>query len=267
MTASPAPGTRGPDAAPGPVFRAPIDAVVAQLTARALLGRRRAILLAVIPALMIVVALIVRWIGEPGPRATGDLMTAFSITIVVPLVALIAGTGAIGPEVDDGSILYLLAKPLSRYTIASSKYAVAAATVLVFAVLTSLVAGLLVAQGSDARRVAVALTAAAAVAGLAYTAAFLALSVFTRMSVVIGLLYVLVWESLVGGLIPGAQRVSVRQWSLAVGERVLGSRGTDLGVDSPVGFVVAVGLLAVVTIGSVLLAGWRLRSARLTSDE
>ena len=44
---------------------------------------------------------------------------------MVPLIALIAGTGALGPEIDDGSIVYLLAKPLPRREIVFTKLAVA----------------------------------------------------------------------------------------------------------------------------------------------
>ena len=41
----------------------------------------------------------------------------------MPLLGLIAGTGAIGPEIDEGSIVYLLAKPLNRYSIVVTKLA------------------------------------------------------------------------------------------------------------------------------------------------
>ncbi len=37
----------------------------------------------------------------------------------------------------------------------------------------------------------------------------------SRNAVVIGLLYALIWESLVGTFVPGAQTLSVQQWALA----------------------------------------------------
>ena len=52
----------------------------------------------------------------------------------MPLLSLIAGTGSIGPEIDDGSIVYLLAKPLNRYSIVVTKLAVAIGVVIVFGV-------------------------------------------------------------------------------------------------------------------------------------
>ena len=43
-------------------------------------------------------------------------------TLALPLVALLATSAVLGPEVDDGSIVYLLAKPVNRYGLAISKY-------------------------------------------------------------------------------------------------------------------------------------------------
>ena len=57
-----------------------------------------------------------------GPLAP-DLLGAFGIAILMPLLGLIAGTGSIGPEIDEGSIVYLLAKPLNRYSIVVTKLA------------------------------------------------------------------------------------------------------------------------------------------------
>ena len=79
-----------------------------------------------------------------------------------------------------------------------------------------------------------------------------------------GLVYALVWESLVGGLVPGAQALSVQQWSLAVVQQVLGDSAQLLGVDAAVGFGTAAVLLAVVTLAATAYAGRRLQRLRLT---
>ena len=71
---------------------------------------------------------------------------------MVPLVALLAISGLLASEIDDGSISYLLAKPISRYTIVVSKLVVALACVLVFAAVPMLVAGLVLLPGEPAVR-------------------------------------------------------------------------------------------------------------------
>ena len=114
---------------------------------------------------------------------------------------------------------------------------------------------------------AVAYAVGALVAGIAYGAFFLLLAVLTRNAVVVGLIYALIWETLVGSFVPGAQTLSIQQWSLAITEKVVGSDAEQLGVTSAVGLGAAVPLLLVVIVGSTWYAGWRLRTLRLTSDE
>ena len=103
--------------------------------------------------------------------------------------------------------------------------------------------------------------------GLAGTAIFVALSVVTRNAVIIGLLYALLWETVLGGYVPGVRNVSVRQWALAAAERLLGDRATMWGVTSEVSLTAALALLAVATIGAVVLAVRRLQTLRLTSAD
>jgi ABC-2 type transport system permease protein len=243
-----------------------MNATVAQLTARSLLGRRRALLLLALPAVVLLLSGAVRWLAGQDPDNTVVLLGGFAVGTLVPLLGLIAGTGAIGPEIDDGSIVYLLSKPLRRSSIVHSKLAVAIGVVAAFAVLPTFVAGLVLSGTAD--KLAVAYAVGALVAGIAYCALFLALAVITRHAVVMGLLYALIWESLIGNLVPGAQALSIQQWAMAITEKVVGtSRSAELGIDPAVGLGAAIPLLLVVTVGFTWYAGSRLRSLRLSSDE
>ena len=103
-------------------------------------------------------------------------------------------------------------------------------------------------------------------AGVAYSAVFLLLAVVTRNAVVIGLIYALIWESLVGGLVPGAQTLSIQQWSLAVAQRVLGDSAERLNVLAAVGFATGMVLLTAVTVGATAYAGRKLQTLRLNDD-
>jgi ABC-2 type transport system permease protein len=242
-----------------------MNTTVAQLTWSSLLGRRRALVLVLLPAVLLLLAVVIRATAGQDLAIATFLLGSFALGTLMPLLGLLAGTGSIGPEIDDGSVVYLLAKPLSRASIAVTKYAVAAVTVVAFGVLPTLVAGLLVAGGRSG--VALGYTVATLAAGLAYAAVFLLLAVITRNAVVVGLLYALVWESVVGGFVPGAQTLSIQQWGLALAEGIVGTDAKRLGVTSPVPLPLAVVLLVVVTAGAVWLAGRRLASLRLSSDE
>jgi ABC-2 type transport system permease protein len=242
-----------------------MNATVVELTWRALLGRRRSLLLAALPVVLLLLSVVVRLAHGRDPQAAVNLLGAFALGFLIPLISLIAGTGAIGPEIDDGSIVYVLAKPLSRPSIVNSKLAVAVAVVTMFGAVPTLIAGVITAGGAD--RVAIAYGLGALVAGIAYCAVFLLLAVLTRNAVVVGLLYALLWESVVGGYVPGAQALSIQQWSLALAEKVIGSNAGTYGIDAAVNLTTSMILLVVVTVGATVYAGRRLRSLRFTHEE
>jgi ABC-2 type transport system permease protein len=242
-----------------------VNATVVQLTARSLLGRRRAYLLLALSLILLLLCALVRGLAGQDNDITVGILGGFALATIVPLLGLIAGTGAIGPEIDDGSIVYLLSKPLSRFSIVLSKVVVAVAVITVFGSVTVLLAGLVLSGTSD--NLAVGYAVGALVAGVGYGTLFLLLAVVTRHAVVIGLLYALIWETLVGNFVPGAQTLSIQQWALAITEKVVGADAEQLGIISAVSLGAAVPLLLVVIVGSTWYAGWRLRSIRLTSDE
>ena len=249
-----------------------MNGTVAGLTTRSLLGRRRTLVLMLLPLALLALCTLARVLAgldaeierELEGRLAPDLLTAFGIAILMPLLTLIAGTGSIGPEIDEGSIVYLLAKPLNRYTIVVTKLLVALGVVLAFGVLPVAVAGLVLT--GELGDVTLGFTLGAVAAGVTYTALFLLLAVVSRNAVVIGLIYALIWESLVGGLVPGAQALSVQQWSLAVVEQVLGDSAEGLGVDAAVDFGTGLALLVVVAVSATVYAGRRLQTLRLNAD-
>lgn len=243
-----------------------MNAVVMQLTRRGLLGRKRAVLLVLLPVVLLLLALLVRWASG---GTTGDavgLVDSFGLGTLVPLVCLLIGTGVIGTEIDDGSIVYLLAKPMPRRTILLSKLVVAWAASLVFAALPVVLAVYIAAD--DPGQLALAYGTTAVLASIAYTAVFTALSVMSRSAVIIGLLYALLWETVLGGYVPGVKNVSIRQWALTAAESVLGeNRAESLNVVSAVSLPAGMILLAVVTVVAVVAAVRKLQTLPLTSGE
>jgi ABC-2 type transport system permease protein len=242
-----------------------MNAIVAQLTARSLLGRRRVLILLALPAVLLLLCGAVRLLVGSDTSVSVGLLGGFALGTVVPLLGLIAGAGSIGPEIDDGSIVYLMSKPLSRHSIVLSKLVVAVAVVTVVAAVPTLLAGLVL--SGTAEGIAVGYGIGAGVAGLAYCALFVLLAILTRHAIVVGLIYVLIWESLVGGFVPGAQVLSIQQWALAITEKVVGSSARTLDVSSAVSFGTGVALLTVVVVACTWYAGSRLRTLRLTGNE
>src|SRR6476469_3678481 len=149
-----------------------MNTTLLRLSAQALFGRRRGVVLLLIPAAMLVLSVFVRLLTDK--QVGVDAAVGLGYTLALPLITLLAATAVLGPEVDDGSIVYLLAKPVSRHVIALSKFVVAWAATLVFGALPLFAAGLVLDVG-DPRRAA-AWGVGAAVAGTAYTALFLGLA-------------------------------------------------------------------------------------------
>jgi ABC-2 type transport system permease protein len=235
-----------------------MNPTILRLSSQALFGRRRGLVLVLIPAVLLVLAVVVQALTDDA--AGYDAVANLGFTLALPLVALLAATAVLGPEVDDGSIVYLLAKPVSRHVIALSKFVVAWAGTMALGALPLLVAGLVL--DSSEPRQAIAWGVGAAVAGTAYTALFLGLAAFTRHAVVIGLLFALIWEGLLGSVLAGIRWVAIGAWGRDVASEISSQ------VTAPhTGLTYAVVAAAVVTLGSVWFTGDRLRSFTLRGDE
>ena len=232
-----------------------MNGTIAKLAMQALLGRRRFYLLLAFPALL------VGLVGLVTALTDGDaayaILPNLGYPLVLPLVAILAASSVLGPEVDDGSIVYLLAKPVNRYAVAISKWVVALAATLVAGSLPVFVAALI--TGDSTR--AWALLVGAVVAGTTYSALFLAISAVTRHAVIASLMFVLVWESLMGNLFTGVAWLSIGQWGLRVGHELSDQ------LPDPANLSWAVAASLVVTLVGVWFAGDRLRSFTLRGED
>jgi ABC-2 type transport system permease protein len=239
-----------------------MNRTIAWLTLRQLLGRRRTLLLAGLGALLVLVAILRRFGGETGDEAewTTQLLATFGITTLLPLVALIIGTGAFGAEIDDGTIIHLLAKPVPRSTIVLTKLLITWVLTAVLATVPIGIAGL-VAGGDDGPTLALAFGAAAVLGSLVYSALFLAAGLVTSRAFILGLIYVLVWEGFLAGLFAGTQTFSIRQYAFAVADAIAGvadTLGTTLALSTAL-LVAALMVVAAVTIAIGRVRGFEIR--------
>jgi ABC-2 type transport system permease protein len=226
-----------------------------EVTLRALLGRRRTVLLVLLAALPVLVALLARI----GGRTPGDA-PLFDATVrtVLPLVALVFGTSALGSELEDGTAVYVLAKPIRRWQVILAKALVAGSLTGGLVVASTLASAILVGGASSATLgTAVSFATAAAIAAFAYVALFIAASVFTSRALILGLIYTLVWEGALAGILEGTRQFSVREATIALAA-ALAPAGSGLEGGLELGG--AVGLFAVVILGGLALATWRLGS-------
>ncbi|MFY1704280.1 ABC transporter permease [Micromonospora sp. WMMA1923] len=231
---------------------------VSWITVRGLFGRRRFLLLLPLPLLVVTLAIISRVLkvdpGQWGP----PVLVGLGLAVVLPVVALIVGTGVLGAEIDDGTVVHILTKPLPRWQIVLPKLAVATGVSAATVAVPLYVAGVL----AHSVRLGLGLVAAAALGALAYSALFLALSLVTRRPVLLGLVYVLIWEGLLGNVVTGTRVLSVQHWVIALADRLAPTELLSTTVSVPVAAV----MTALVSVGFTVLAVDRLRSFSVAGE-
>jgi ABC-2 type transport system permease protein len=256
---------------------------VAWITLRATLSRRRALLFALPAVILILVTLALRASHPPSRQWPSIVVGTFGFTVLLPLTALIIGTSVLGAEIDDGSIVHLLATPVRRLAVIITKFSVATVLTMIFAAVPELIAALISGGGYTPEKqivkangliqafpgtpvssgaFAVGLFVGALVGAVIYNALFVMVSVATTRAIAVGLLYVLIWESLLSNFVSGARLLSVSHYSLGVANGFT----NDTGLNASLTVATSVIMGAIVTVAALVLAVNLLRGFTLKGD-
>ncbi len=226
------------------------------LTLRQLVFRKSTLLLLLLAALPVLIAVVFE-VGNDGETlpeefAVEVLAGWLIITTVLPLTSVLLGTSVLGDELEDGTIIYLLTKPVQRWLILLPKVAAAwlLTTVLVIA---SLFVSVMIVLGGDGGSIVLGFGVAAAVGALAYAVVFTLLSIVTSRALIAGLIIVFIWE--------GVRFLSIRHYTLGLADWLTDSPSSYL--DAYVGGVTALILSAIVIIAGFAYANQRLRRVEI----
>ena len=232
---------------------------IASITARATLGRRRAVFFAVPAAILIGLTLILRASHPAGGLWPDHVLGDFGFSILLPLTALIIGTGVLGGEIDDGSVMHLLATPVRRAEVIFTKFVVAAGLTALFAAVPELIAGLI---APNEAKLAFALFIGAVAGSVVYSAVFVLASVLTTRAIAFGLLYVAVWEGLLSNFVGGVRILSIAHYALGIANAIAPDQNLHAGLSLATSLILAI----VVTAGGLYWATRRLEAFSLTGD-
>jgi ABC-2 type transport system permease protein len=259
---------------------------VALITLRATLSRKRALLFAIPAVILILFTLALRASRPPLRPWPSHVLGTFGFSVLLPLTALIIGTSVLGAEIDDGSIIHLLATPVRRLSVVLTKYTVATVLTVLFAAVPEAIAALLSGGGTtpgsvvthavqggqfvqvtpgvpvDAGKLALGLFVGAVVGAVIYNAIFVMVSIATTRAIAVGLLYVLVWESLLSNFVSGARLLSVSHYALGVANGFVNDSGLNAGLTVTTSVVMGV----IVTVLALALAVNLLRGFTLKGD-
>jgi ABC-2 type transport system permease protein len=234
----------------GPVYR---------LTLRSLVDGRRILALAGLAVVPVIAALVFAAAGDIDPRIFwARLVQRLVIPTVTAFVAVVIAAGAIGDDREDGTILYLAATPLSRLGLMATKVLAAWTAAMALLAPSVLVSGVIaLGDRATAARLRWPL-AGVALSALAYCAAAVLLAMVSRRPVVLGVLYILLWEGSIATFAASADRLSIAAYGRAIAvEGVVDVNAPDASATA------AVLILALITAGATWLAARRLTRTEL----
>jgi ABC-2 type transport system permease protein len=192
---------------------------ILSLTIGQILGQRRTwvmLLFAAVPILIAVIFRIAAESDEDPLQFFAEGMQGIVVWLILPLTALVFGTAALGQELEDGTAVYLLGKPIPRWRIVVEKAAAAWIVTSAVLVVSIVGTGLILLWGESEYRAIPGFAAAITLGALAYVTLFVCLSVIYSRALIIGLVYVFVWEAIISQIIENARYLSIREFTLGL---------------------------------------------------
>jgi ABC-2 type transport system permease protein len=253
-----------------------VNPTVARITLRATLSRKRALLFAGPALVLIVLTAALRASHAPDQVWPSHVLGTFGFSVLLPLTALIIGTSVLGAEIDDGSIVHLLATPIRRSSVVATKFGVATGLTMVFAAVPELIAALIAGGGSappagdtpgalvtiNSGKFAIGLFVGALACSVIYNAVFVMVSVATTRAIAVGLLYVLVWEVLLANFVGGVRLLSVSHYGLGIANGFVADPALGAGLNVLTSVVMGI----IVTGAALVLAANLLSSFTLKGE-
>lgn len=169
---------------------------------RVLRGKRLLVLLLLVfcPVLVVLLMRIYGASSGLGVRGFVDHSTLFYLTAIFPVTLLFLGAAAIGDDIDNGTLLYLRLRPVGRAAIVCGRYLAAVlCAILLLAPPVILMYLLHVGFAGfgfllEQLPILLVMLGNVVLGSLIYGALFLLLSLVMRHAVIVGLVFVAIWE-------------------------------------------------------------------------
>jgi ABC-2 type transport system permease protein len=170
---------------------------IVRVSLRQLLGRRRLIVLGLLSALPAVVV----WFATANSSRRGALDTYHEsglillFLIVMPIASIVLAAAALGDERRDGTLSFLLVRPLPRAGITAAKLSAAFLAAGGLSVFSGILASAAVSARTSDWSTLVPTIVSLAISSWCYVAVFLIVGYLTSRAVLLGLVYLFIWES------------------------------------------------------------------------
>lgn len=189
-------------------------AVCYRLQVRTLVTPGRLIVLGLLSGAAVLTGAVLGTSGRgTGTENAVELISIYGANFLLPIVALVFATSALGDLRDDETLVYLWLRPLPRWVLPTASW-LAVLTVAWPLTALPLAAAAWLAGGPSA--VVRATIVATTVGAVAYSGAFLALGLRTKRALMWGLLYILIWEGFIANASEGAAEAAVLAYTRSV---------------------------------------------------
>jgi ABC-2 type transport system permease protein len=182
-------------------------------------------------------AIVIRFTGAPVPNLFLEFVLLWILApqALLPLVALLYASGIVQDEQEDQTITYLLVRPISKPLIYVVKMAATWTTTILLVVALTVLTYAAIYAGADGDITTVASrciksAAILSLAAIAYCSIFGAISLLTKRTLIVGILYTAIVEGLLASL-----PLSLRWGTIIYYTRIMAYRTLDFVVSWPRG--------------------------------
>jgi ABC-2 type transport system permease protein len=184
--------------------------------------------------------------GDDPVKATYDyIVNGYSLSLLVPVTALVFASAALGDLAEDGTLVYLWLKPVARWQLVAAAFA----ATMVIALPVAVIPATLATSISDTGRSMVAgAFVSTALATLGYSSLFLGLGLLVRRALAWGLAYVLIWEGAVSRVARGGARLSIEVYARSIFTHIAGIKAPLYGTSA------ATAVLVILLVAAAALA-------------
>jgi len=146
-------------------------------------------------------------------EAGAGFISYMGLSILVPVVALIFASASLGDTREDGTLVYLWLRPISRWSVTTGAWAASTTITLPLTVIPMTIAAVLLDTGST---IIFATILTTVLAVIAYCGIFLLLGLLVKNPVIWGLAYIFIWEAIVASFAKPAAALAVSGYSRAI---------------------------------------------------
>lgn len=217
-----------------------------------LITKGRLIGIAIVGVLPILLGWVIGAQSNDPLEAGVGFVSYMGLSILVPIVALIFASASLGDTREDGTLVYLWLRPISRLSVSTGAWAASVTIALPLTVIPMTVSALLLDAGNS---VVTATIITSILAVVAYSGLFVTLGLIVKNPVLWGLAYIFIWEAIVASFAKPAAALAVSGYSRAI---ITGRTNVEFDYLFDPAQRVSILMLIIITIAGIALSSARL---------